>query len=87
MGWKEEFKQRREAAGISQRAFARMIGCSHRHIWNLEHGKSAPSNAIKYRINCALEGRKPRKYNKGVIPFESDEQERELDRIWREKWM
>jgi transcriptional regulator with XRE-family HTH domain/quercetin dioxygenase-like cupin family protein len=50
-----QLRERRQAAGLSLRQFARILGVSASFISQLENGKSQPSVATLYQICSALE--------------------------------
>jgi transcriptional regulator with XRE-family HTH domain len=39
----DRLRELRQARGLSYRALARLVPCSHVHVWELEQGRKVPS--------------------------------------------
>lgn len=92
----DNIKQRRLKVGMSQAELARRARCSAGHIWGVENGRQNPSKELVARIENALKDYKPQKIKRKAetegrmkeflnVPFENEQEEAELKRIWRER--
>lgn len=92
----DNIKQRRLKVGMSQAELARRSGCSAGHISAVEHGKYNPSQELCAKIENAIKNYRPPKTKIKPkqearmkeflnVPFENEQEEAELKRIWRER--
>lgn len=52
--WGARITERRTAAGMSRATLAAAVGCHRQHIYKLENGEHAPSDALRIKLAAAL---------------------------------